>query len=112
MKRAIYLLLILGSVSCSITTPGGMSPANVPITDYGYVQVVGPVEGSHTTIKPLWFLEISKPDLRKAMSQAMQKANADALVDITWDFKYTNWVILPFMTVTVKVKGTAIRFEQ
>ena len=112
MKRLLVLLLFITALSgCSYVTPGGISDANIPITDYSYVQVLGPTQASKSVTYLFWLIPIGKADIRAAMDEAMRQSNADALVDITWEKKNTFYFFLPITKVTVTVKGTAVQFR-
>lgn len=110
MSRLIRLTLAgFFFLSGCVVIPGGITDSNIPITDYSYVEVVGETEGTDSALSLFGIIPLGKPDIQAALHLALRRANADALLDITWETKYTHYLF--FMQTTITVKGTAVRFN-
>ena len=96
-------------VSACMHTPGGVAPSNVPIDGRAY-RVVGDTAATDSSIWILGILPVTGSNTTEAaLREAINKRNADALIDITIE-AYTQWWILWVRHVT-EVRGRAIKFE-
>jgi hypothetical protein len=108
--KLVPILLLLFIVGCSTTFPGGLSDSSSP-ANYGSYDVLGTAKGSSKSTIVLG-IQVSKPDMKAAIDQAVNSLGGDALVNVRWYSKTTNWIILPVSTITVTVKGDVIKYRE
>ncbi len=112
MKRYLKLLLLfllLCSIGCSSTIPGGLSDSSRP-ADYGSYEILGSAQGI-SKCTAIFGIQTSKPNLKAAINQAVLSLDGDALVNVRWHSKTTYWIILPVSTLTVVVNGDVIKYK-
>ena len=105
---ALSVLLLLLTVRCSSTMPGGLASSSEP-ADYGKYEILGQASGSSKSTFIIG-IQSGKPDIRAAAAQAVNSLNGDALINMRWYATTTNWIILPVTTVTITVEGDVIKF--
>ena len=104
----IALIGIMTIVSCA-RTAGGIAPSNVPLCGKKYT-VLHRTRSSSSTIYLFSLIPVSGSNsIRKAMRAAIEKAGGDALINITAESYYQNWIL--FSRNVITVEGTAIRFD-
>ncbi|MDP8228000.1 MAG: hypothetical protein P9M15_00945 [Candidatus Electryoneaceae bacterium] len=109
-KGALWMLLplvIILTISCSSTIPGGLSDSDKPVTP-GQYTVQSTVEGEDSGIS-VFGISFTKPSLQSAIEDAHSKVPSDALINIHWYVETTSWVILPVVTQKYIVKAVAVR---
>ena len=109
MPRLVVLGLVctLFLVAC-VRNPGGIAPSNVPIGPNGYDEL-GPTAASDCKVNILGFLPVSGGNqVADAVAGALAKhPNADALVGITVDSVYKNFLL--WTQHCTEVRATAVR---
>lgn len=113
MKKIVMLLLVLAvcatTLSC-ITTPVCVTASTTPVYGKMTVEKLGKSTGSSGTWSLLGLWMMGRPDIGRAIDEAMRAKNANALTDVrcyeTW-----RWFLL-FSTTTVYVEGEAVRISE
>jgi hypothetical protein len=107
-SRPLVLALVLGLLgSGCIRSPIAMMPSTKPLTPGGYTEL-GPVEETDC----LWYLFSFIPittgnNMQGAMSDAIKRMNGDALIQVTAETYYQNFILLSrYCTI---IQGIAVR---
>jgi len=104
----IALVGIMTIISCA-RFPGGVAPSNVPLYGKEYT-ILQKTRASDSTVYLFSLIPVSGSNsIRKAMQAAINKAGGDALINITAERYYQNWIL--FSRDVITVEGTAIRFS-
>ena len=97
--------------SCITTRPVCLTSSNTPLYNKKISENKGKVKGSSNmtfSILGLWM--IGKPDIQNAINEALQKKEADALINIKC-YEDNYYLILLGLT-RVTVEGEAVKFEK
>ncbi len=112
MNNSIILITVIVFLgvftNCSVWIPGGMVDSTTPVPPEKY-QVLGEANGEESSTKFLIF-EFNKPNkdfIEKATEKAIKSMNGDALINVYWYHKYTNYFL--FSTYSFIVRGTVIK---
>lgn len=113
MRKSIIFSL---SALCALVLAGcsstvAIAPSTTPLTGEDVYTRLGRTSGSSTSgfIFFIPFGTISP--VRSALAEALEKADADGLVEVTVDKTVVNFLYL-FGTTTTTVEGTAIKIER
>jgi len=115
-KKSICLkLCLLFALSLLLTgcthMPAGIAPSNIPINCREY-DILGPTCGGDSGIFFLGIIPLplgNRNYIKDAIQAAKNRKEADALIDITVEYREF-WFVL-FSIKTTTVYGTAIRFK-
>ena len=105
LKTSVWISIPLVFLGCAMTIPGGIEDSNTPLNPDS-IQVIGPTEGK-SSCTYLLGLQLGKPTIDDAVNQALAKNNGEALVNLSWYHKYTNYYL--FQTYSFNVVGTSVR---
>jgi hypothetical protein len=107
--RILLPLGILSLLSGCINSPGGIAPSNVPMDGRTY-SVLGETSATDSSIWILGFIPVTGSNkIRDALSDAMRKKDADAMINITVESYAQYWIL--FVRYVTRVDGTAVRFN-
>lgn len=113
-KTAIVITLfafIISISSCVTTKPVCLTSSNTPLNNKKIAENKGKVTGKSNmtwSILGLWML--GKPDIQSAVDKALQKKDADALINVKC-YEDDYYLIL-FGLTRVTVEGEAVKFEE
>ncbi len=113
MKKYFVLFIVfvmaVASFSC-ITAPVCITASTTPIYGKMNVEKLGKTSGSSRAWSILGLWMIGRPDIGKAIDEALRAKNATALTDVRC---YETWKwFLFFSTTTVYVEGEAVRVSE
>jgi hypothetical protein len=106
----LFFLMIIFLLSACITTPVSVTSSTTPMNDKKVTVNYGPVQGSHRTYSVFGLWMIDRPDIDKAIQNAIQQKGGDALINVTC-YEKTAYFIL-FSMHTVVVEGEAVSFNK
>ena len=125
MKARILLVicciaLLIFVVGCAMVSPvasvptgliytGVTGPVGIATANYPEYKVIGPAEGTSSSIGVLGIAAAGDGGASKAYQNALSNARADALIDVQVDQKVMS-VLGLFSKHTTIVKGTAVKF--
>jgi hypothetical protein len=96
--------------SACITTPVSVTSSTTPVHDKKVAMNYGPVQGSHRAWSVFGLWMIGRPDIDKAIQNAIQQKGGDALINVTC-YEKTAWFLFVSMH-TVIVEGEAVSFNK
>lgn len=111
--RAGHWLIISALAGFTLLTgcahmAGGISSSNIPLEGRKYI-TTGETRGTSSRVRLFGILPVSGSNsLRKALTDAQRRGNADALINITVE-NFSHFYILFSRDVTM-VEATAVRF--
>jgi len=104
----VLSVLAVGVAGCACA-PGGIAPSNIPLEGRKF-RVLGDVRGTDNNIWLFGVLPVSGANnTGTALDKAIRKRQADALINITVDTYFQNWIL--FTRRATSVRGQAIKFE-
>jgi hypothetical protein len=101
--------MVLLLTAC-ITTPVSVTSSTTPVHDKKVAVNYGPVQGSHRAWSVFGLWMIGRPDIEKAIQNAIQQKGGDALINVTC-YEKTAWFFVVSMH-TVVVEGEAVSFNK
>lgn len=109
---SIVALLMIAATGC-MQFPAGVTCSTLPITAKDAYTVIGPAEGSDSTLGILYG-GIFPYSAYNAIQDAKTKSGGDGLINVTAETKqFWLTVIAPFVTWnTITVRGDAIKFKR
>ena len=114
MKNFRYMMvlaiIILAFLLSSCVTPGGITASSTPLHNKKY-DVVGESKGKSNyswSLFGVW--SFGKPDVGKAVNDAVKKKEGDAMVNVKW-YEKTYYFIL-FSLHRVYVEGDVVKFSE
>jgi hypothetical protein len=106
----IFLLMLAVILqSACITTPLSITSSTTPLQDKKTVMNYGPVQGSHKAWSVFGLWMIGRPDIDKAIQEALKQKGGDALINVTC-YEKTIWFFFA-SSHTVVVEGEAVSLE-
>ncbi|MDP2301546.1 MAG: hypothetical protein Q8N03_03855 [Ignavibacteria bacterium] len=106
----VFILLISG---CSVV-PLGLSYSSSPLENndgsHRKYEVLGKAEGSQGYFTLFSLIPFGSPDLSVAISDATKKLNGDALVNVRYWYRVSNYFIGTYSSI--EVEGDVIKFKQ
>ena len=112
-KHTTWLICITLSTalltSC-ITTPVAVTSSTTPLQDKKIAMNYGPVKGTDRTWSLFGLWMIGRPDIDRAIKDALKQKGGDALINLTC-YEKTAWYFF-FAFHYVVVEGEAISFER
>ncbi|OHD65415.1 MAG: hypothetical protein A2176_15800 [Spirochaetes bacterium RBG_13_51_14] len=116
MKRAagtvfaFIVALMVGVQTSCITTPVTVTSSTTPMHDKKIIMNYGPATGSNRTWSLFGVWMIGRPDIEKAIQDALKKNGGDALINVSCYEK--TWWFLFFALHYVVIEGEAVAFEK
>ena len=115
----VLLIFIVGSamvtpvssVPVGLIYTGSTGPVGISVANYPEYKIIGQAEGSSSALGVLGIVAAGDAGASTAYRNALQRAQADALIDVQVDQKITS-VLGLFSKHTTIVRGTAIKFEK
>lgn len=108
-RALLFSMMIVVLLSACITTPVSVTSSTTPVHDKKVTVNYGPVQGSHRAWSVFGLWMIGRPDIDKAIQNALQKKGGDALINVTC-YEKTAWFLFVSMH-TVVVEGEAVSFN-
>jgi len=106
----VFVLLISG---CSVI-PLGLSDSSSPLENndgsHRQYEVLGKAEGSQGYFTLFSLIPFGSPDFNLAISDATKKFNGDALVNVRYWYRVSNYFIGTYSSI--EVEGDVIKFKQ
>lgn len=106
----VSITLVAALVSSCITTPVTVTSSTTPMHDKKIIMNYGPVQGKSRTWSLFGLWMIGRPDIDKAIQDALKKKGGDALINVTC-YEKTGWYFL-FSFHWVVVEGEAVSYEK
>lgn len=103
------IMLVAALVTSCITTPVTVTSSTTPIQDKKITVNYGPVQGMSRTWSLFGLWMMGRPDIDKAIQDALKKKGGDALINVTC-YEKTAWFFF-FAFHYVVVEGEAVSFE-
>ncbi len=109
MKKIIPIIfvMILITVLISCVTPMGMTSSSTPLYNKTITENLGQAEGSNWSWSLLGLWSIGRPDMDKAINNAIASKNGDALINVRWYEKHYYFVL--FSITKVIVTGQVVK---
>jgi hypothetical protein len=111
-RNSILLLSILTVVmlfACT-TTPVTVTQSTTPVHDKKIVMNYGPVQGSHRAWSVFGLWMVGRPDIDKAIQDALKQKGGDALINV-YCYEKTAWFFFVSMHKVI-VEGEAVSFAK
>lgn len=105
----VSITLVAALLTSCITTPVTVTSSTTPMQDKKITMNYGPVQGKSRTWSLFGLWMIGRPDIDKAIQDALKKKGGDALINVTC-YEKTAWYLL-FTFHWVVVEGEAVSFE-
>jgi hypothetical protein len=105
----LLMLVVILQTAC-ITTPIGITSSSTPLHDKKTVMNYGPVQGSHRVWSVFGLWMVGRPDIDKAIQDALKQKGGDALINVTC-YEKSSWFFF-VSSHTVIVEGEAVSFEK
>jgi hypothetical protein len=102
------MMMVVFLSSC-LTTPVSVTSSTTPVHDKKVTVNYGPVQGYHRAWSVFGLWMIGRPDIDKAIQNALQQKGGDALINVTC-YEKTAWFLFVSMH-TVVVEGEAVSFN-
>ena len=107
VKHVVFLLIAVFAAGC-VHTPGGVAPSTTPLNGRNYI-ILGDAEGTDSYVLLFYVIPIfGSNSTEKAIKDAIESENGDALIEVTVDTTIQWWVL--FIRQVIRVKGKAIKF--
>ena len=107
----VFLFLIFTSTGCTIGTGALLEPQSHFDFPNSNIIPLGKVHGEASTTS-IFIPNPMDADLQEeAIQNALRQKGGDILIDYTYSYKITSWVLLPIYTTTIEVDGTACKME-
>lgn len=105
----VSITLVAALVTSCITTPVTVTSSTTPIQGKKITLNYGPVQGMSRTWSLFGLWMMGRPDIDKAIQDALKKKGGDALINVTC-YEKTAWHFF-FAFHYVVVEGEAVSFE-
>lgn len=117
--KNVSLFFLIGFLAASVTLLSacskaiGFAPSTTPLTDSVNYSVIAPeTSGTSVSTSILFFpLGMTDTPLRDALRSAMDKKEADALIDVEYDYYVFNCLYL-FGVYVTEVRGKPIKIHE
>ncbi|HOD13739.1 MAG TPA: hypothetical protein PLA65_07810 [Spirochaetota bacterium] len=106
----VSIALVAVLVSSCITTPVTVTSSTTPMQEKKIIMNYGPVQGTNRAWSLFGLWMIGRPDIAKAIQDALKKKGGDALINVTC-YEKTAWYFL-FSFHWVVVEGEAVSYEK
>lgn len=107
---AMCILVLAG---CAVT-PLGLTDSSTPLEgtngQHRPYQVLGKAEGSQGYFSLFGLIPFGSNDFRAAMDDAVKKLNGDALVNVRYWYRVSNYFVGTY--ASIEVEGDVIKFTQ
>lgn len=82
LSQSIILLLIITTMGC--VTPMGMTSSSTPLHNRVIVENLGSSEGTDWSWSLFGLWSVGRPDIDKAINEAIASKNGDTLINVRW----------------------------
>jgi hypothetical protein len=110
----IFTFLIVALASGCTVTPLGLSDASTPLDGTNgeprSYQVLGKAEGSQGYFSLFGLIPFGNSDFRAAMDDATKKLNGDALINVRYWYRVSDYFVGTYSSI--EVQGDVIKFRQ
>lgn len=111
MKKIISLFVIpFALLFGSCVTPIGMTSSSTPIHGKKIVKNLGRAEGNSGTFSVLSLFSIGRPDIDKAIEEAVKSKGGDGLINVRMYEKTYFFLVVTYTEVIVS--GDVVKFEE
>jgi len=105
----IIFLLMLACTFYACVTPMGMTSSSTPLEGKRVASNLGKAEGRDSAWSVLGLWSIGRPDIDKAIEEAVKSKNGDAIINVRW-YEKTYYFVFASYTELI-VLGDVIKFE-
>ncbi|MFA6978907.1 MAG: hypothetical protein WC209_06235 [Ignavibacteriaceae bacterium] len=114
LKTVLVLFVVVLLISGCSVIPLGLSYSSTPLeksdgTPLKY-EIVGKAEGDQGYFTLFGLIPFGSPDLSAAMNAATKKLNGDALVNVRYWYRVSNYLIGTYSSI--EVEGDVIKINQ
>ncbi|NMB65960.1 MAG: hypothetical protein GYA16_13940 [Spirochaetes bacterium] len=108
MKNIVPLIIMITIVLLTgCVTPMGMTASSTPLHNRIIVENLGQAEGSDWSWSLFGLWSVGRPDMDRAIDEAIASKNGDALINVRWYEKHYYFVL--FSITKVIVTGQVIK---
>lgn len=108
MKNIVPLIIMITIVFLTgCVTPMGMTASSTPLHNRIIVENLGQAEGSDWSWSLFGLWSVGRPDMDRAIHEAIASKNGDALINVRWYEKHYYFVL--FSVTKVIVTGQVIK---
>ncbi len=109
MKEIVPIVIIMITIAFldGCVTPMGMTSSSTPLHNQTIVENLGQAEGNDWSWSLLGLWSVGRPDMDKAINEAIASKNGDALINVRWYEK--NYYFVLFSVTKVIVTGQVIK---
>ncbi|OHD67464.1 MAG: hypothetical protein A2W19_03290 [Spirochaetes bacterium RBG_16_49_21] len=107
--KSIVMIAAIVQISC-MTTPITVTASTTPVQDKKISADHGRVQGSHRAWAVLGLWMVGRPDIDKAIQDALKQKGGDALINVTC-YERTSWFFF-VSSHQVVVEGNAVSLEK
>jgi len=104
----VFAILLLSFAGCT-TTPVCLAPSITPLEGKTVGANLGPAEGSDWTFSVLGLFMAGRPDIGKAVNNALSSSGGDTLINV-YCYEVYHYYFL-FSTNKVVVQGNAVKLS-
>jgi hypothetical protein len=105
----VPIMLAAALLTSCITTPVTVTSSTTPMQDKKITMNYGPVQGTNRTWSLFGLWMIGRPDIDKAIQDALKKKGGEALINVTC-YEKTAWYFF-FSLHYVVIEGEAVSYE-
>lgn len=106
----IFLMMALPIQWACLTSPVTLTSSTTPVHDKKIIMNYGPVQGSHRVWSVFGLWMVGRPDIDKAIQDALKIKGGDALINVSC-YQKTSWFFFVSMHKVV-VEGEAVSFDK
>ena len=114
MKRITVLLMVVVFIAGCSVIPIGLSYSSTPLENpdgsHAKYKILGKSEGSQGYFSLFSFIPFGETDFKEAIADATKKYNGDAMINVRYWHRSTNYIIGTY--TSVQVEGDVIKFKQ
>lgn len=108
MKKYLLIIIIIAvAFFTGCVTPMGMTASSTPLHNKVIAENLGQAQGSDWSWSLLGVWSVGRPDIDKAINEAIASKNGDALINVRWYQKHYYFVL--FSVTKVIVTGQVIK---
>lgn len=105
----LFFLIALACTFYACVTPMGMTSSSTPLEGKKVASNLGKAEGRDSAWSVLGLWSIGRPDIDKAIEEAVKSKNGDAIINVRW-YEKTYYFVFASYTELI-VYGDVIKFE-
>lgn len=114
MKHLLLFMLLISAFSGCAVVPVGLIDSSTPLENtngkHHPYKILGRAEGSHGAFSLFGFIPFGKADFELAMNDAVRKLNGDALINVRYWHRGSNYFVGTYSSL--EVEGDVIKFVQ